>query len=637
MICIIIVAGHGAKLEQEILRDESGQFTDLINVPKALLPAAIQSNASSGSNWKFSDDQRILNCWWDLLKSRQQFKEVYLVTNADKYKHYERWATANEFPVPNIVNDGSTNAENSIGAIAALELTIRSKNINDDILVVAGDMIFDQNFSIEQLLDYFKHKKGDLAIYYDLEENKSTEQRGIIEIDSSSGRIVKFLEKPKPEETASRLACPVFYCLCKSTLPYISKYTDLYREPKDRSFGCFMSWLVNEGHTLYGMKLPSQFQLIGKIDLSEYTSWIQSSIKRNEEPALKPITVRTYARVGLIGNPSDGFNGKTISLTIGDFWAEVTIKPSTKLKLNLHPLNDPTEFGSLSDLYGISRREGYLGGLRLLQATCKKFYEYCSSNGIALARKNFSLSYETNIPRQVGLAGSSAIISSTFKCLMKFFNLTENDIPKPKQPQFVLNVEEEELHITAGLQDRVIQIYEGLVYMDFSEELINRQGHGNYIPMEINDLPPLWLAYVSDPSDSGKIHSTVKERWRGGDEEVIKGMKDFAEITDQARDAIETKNTNQLLELMNANFDLRKKLYTEKALGEKNMRMISIGRKYGSSAKFCGSGGAVVGLCLDEKKKYEMIQEFQSEGFVVCDLKPYDGATKGSDKIEREL
>lgn len=637
MICIIIVAGHGAKLEQEILGDESGQFTNLINVPKALLPAAIQSNTSSGSDWKFSDDQRILNCWWDLLKSRQQFKEVYLVTNADKYKHYERWATANEFPVPNIVNDGSTNAENSIGAIAALELTIRSKNINDDILVVAGDMIFDQNFSIEQLLDYFKHKKGDLAIYYDLEENKSTEQRGIIEIDSSSGKIVRFLEKPKPDETASRLACPVFYCLCKSTLTKISEYTDQYREPKDRSFGCFMSWLVNEGHTLYGMKLPSQFQLIGKIDLSEYTSWIQSSIERNQEPALKPITVRTYARVGLIGNPSDGFNGKTISLTIGNFWAEVTIKPSAKLKLNLHPLNDPTEFGSLSDLHGISRREGYLGGLRLLQATCKKFYEYCSLNGIALARKNFSLSYETNIPRQVGLAGSSAIISSTFKCLMKFFNLTENDIPKPKQPQFVLNVEMEELHIQAGLQDRVIQIYEGLVYMDFSEELMTRQGHGNYIPMDINDLPPLWLAYVSDPSDSGKIHSTVKDRWIRGEEEVIQGMKEFAEITDQARDAIETKNTNRLLELMNANFDLRKKLYTEKVLGEKNMRMINIGRKYGSSAKFCGSGGAVVGLCLDEKKKYEMMQEFQSEGFVVCDLKPYVGPAKGSDKIEREL
>ena len=61
-----------------------------------------------------------------------------------------------------------------------------------------------------------------------------------------------------------------------------------------------------------------------------------------------------------MGNPSDGFYGKTISLSIANYWAEVTIVESAKLKLMLHPLNDPTEFGSLSDLYGISRREGWV-------------------------------------------------------------------------------------------------------------------------------------------------------------------------------------------------------------------------------------------------------------------------------------
>jgi glucuronokinase len=68
--------------------------------------------------------------------------------------------------------------------------------------------------------------------------------------------------------------------------------------------------------------------------------------------------------------------------------------------------------------------------LRLLQATCKKFYHYCSSRGIALVKRNFTLKYDTNIPRQVGLAGSSAIVAATLKCLMAFFNLTEADMPK---------------------------------------------------------------------------------------------------------------------------------------------------------------------------------------------------------------
>ena len=72
------------------------------------------------------------------------------------------------------------------------------------------------------------------------------------------------------------------------------------------------------------------------------------------------------------------------------------------------------------DLHRISQKEGYLGGLRLLQATCKRFFEFCSVKGIALSRRNFTLSYDTNIPRQVGLAGSSAIVTAVTRCLMRY-------------------------------------------------------------------------------------------------------------------------------------------------------------------------------------------------------------------------
>lgn len=73
------------------------------------------------------------------------------------------------------------------------------------------------------------------------------------------------------------------------------------------------------------------------------------------------------------------------------------------------------------------------GGLRLMQATCKRFFEYCRDHGIALDRRNFTMSYDTNIPRQVGLAGSSAIVTSALRCLMSFYKLTDSDIPKTLQ------------------------------------------------------------------------------------------------------------------------------------------------------------------------------------------------------------
>jgi len=62
--------------------------------------------------------------------------------NADKYKHYERWATAHGFPRENIINDGTTSGTGGIGALTDFDLVLRSRRVDDDVLVVAGDMLF---------------------------------------------------------------------------------------------------------------------------------------------------------------------------------------------------------------------------------------------------------------------------------------------------------------------------------------------------------------------------------------------------------------------------------------------------------------------------------------------------------------
>ncbi|XP_053502582.1 glucuronokinase with putative uridyl pyrophosphorylase [Ictalurus furcatus] len=611
MICILLVAGHGTVLETQIKYDVTGLYTHLAGVPKALLPGV--------------GGKKILDFWWETVNTRQLFSEVYLVTNADKYKHYERWATANDFPVENVVNDGSTTLEDRLGAVADLELVIRSRHLQDDIMVIAGDMLCsDQNFDIAQVIRFFRSKSGDLAIYYELEEGEKCYSRGIVEVCPDSHRIKRFLEKPQEGVTASRLASVVFYCLRKETLSHISDFLLKQPDVEYRTFGMLWEWLINEKQLpVYGMKLPTGFQLIGQVGLSDYTKWLAHYSTKQQALPAKPITFRSYARVGLMGNPSDGFNGKTIAMTISNFWAEVTLIESQSLVLLPHPLNDPTEFGSLQDLFHISHKEGYLGGLRLLQATCKKFYQFCSNQGIALTKQNFTLKYDTNIPRQVGLAGSSAIVSATLKCLMKFYNLTEDDLPKPIRANFILNVETDELFITAGLQDRVVQVYEGLVYMDFNKELMDKQGYGEYISMDMSSLPTFWLAYLGDPSDSGRIHSNVRERWLKGEPEVVDAMKRFANLTDQARGAFESKDWPRLAQLMDENFELRRSVYTESCLGTGNLRMVQMARQLGSAVKLPGSGGAVVGLCMDPDRLVEMKRAFQEAGCVFCLVVPH--------------
>ncbi|KAJ1175301.1 hypothetical protein NDU88_000589 [Pleurodeles waltl] len=611
MICILLVAGHGTVLENQIKNDSTGLYSYLEGVPKALLPGVGR--------------KKILDFWWKVVNKRRLFSEVYLVTNADKYKHYERWATANDFSVENIINDGTTTYEARLGAVADLELVIACKRLDDDIMVIAADMLCaDQNFDIAQVLKFFQVKEGDLAIYYEMEKGEMTSSRGIVEVCPDTHRITKFIEKPSPDMTNSRLASVVFYCLKKQTLGTLGQFLNIHENVENRVLGKYMEWLINViGVPVYGMKLPTGFQLIGQVGLSDYTKWLTRYSAKKNVTVVKTITCRSYARIGIIGNPSDGYNGKTIAMTIANFWAESTISESKQLILLPHPLNDPTEFGSLQDLYHISRKEGYLGGLRLLQATCKKFYHYCSEKGIALPKQNCTLKYNVNIPRQVGLAGSSAIVSATLKCLMQFYNLKDDDLPKSIRANFILDVETEELFIVAGLQDRVVQVYEGLIYMDFSKDLMDKQGFGQYEYMDPSHLPPFWLAYLRDPSDSGVIHSDVRQRWLSGDPTVLETMKKFADLTDEAKRAMESRNWTELADLMSLNFELRRSLFTDASLGTGNLKMIEIAKQHGSAAKLPGSGGAVVGLCLDPEKLVPLKKTFQEAGFVFCHVIPY--------------
>ena len=67
-----------------------------------------------------------------------------------------------------------------------------------------------------------------------------------------------------------------------------------------------------------------------------------------------------------------------------------------------------------------------------------------------------------------------------FTSLLQFYGLTDSDIPKQMQPSFVHSVEMDELNIACGLQDRVVQCYEGVVYMDFDRDHMDKHGHGGY-------------------------------------------------------------------------------------------------------------------------------------------------------------
>lgn len=302
------------------------------------------------------------------------------------------------------------------------------------------------------------------------------------------------------------------------------------------------------------------------------------------------INTKAHGRAGLIGNPSDGYFGKTISFIVRNFAAEVICYESPQVSI-IPGHRDHLVFDSREALVEDVSLNGYYGGIRLIKATIKAFSDYCTSAGIELEKKNFTLQYKTNVPVRVGLAGSSAIITATMRALMAFYKV---DVFKPELPDLILSVENKELGISAGLQDRVVQVYEGTVFMDFDKSLIDGQGYGKYLEVDTQKLPPLFVAFHDNLSEGTEIfHNDLRSRFRRGEHAVVEGMKQFAAFAQESYDLIQADRGAEIGELMDANFDLRASL---SQISEGNLQLIQAGRKYNANVKFAGSGGAVVGM-----------------------------------------
>jgi glucuronokinase len=325
------------------------------------------------------------------------------------------------------------------------------------------------------------------------------------------------------------------------------------------------------------------------------------------------IVVDTPARAGLLGNPSDGFFGKTISIPVRNFRAQVVLFEWEKIEI-LPGQSDTGNYNSMDELLDDIRLNGYYGGMRLIKATIKQFFDYVRSNGLSIPSKNFTLRYTSNIPRQVGLAGSSAIIVATMKALCQFYGVT---MEKAIMANHVMWAETKELGISAGLQDRVVQVFDEPVFMDFDRTYMERNGFGKYEPVPKDLIPRMYLAYQANLTHKDIVHNDVRKRWECGDKDIISVMEKLAANAVQGYAALKAKDMNTFKSCINKNFDLRASIYP---IAEKNMRMIKIAREIGVTSKFPGSGGAIMGTYESETQFTELFQAFSEIGCSVVKI-----------------
>ena len=311
----------------------------------------------------------------------------------------------------------------------------------------------------------------------------------------------------------------------------------------------------------------------------------------------------SYARAGLLGNPSDGYFGKTIALSIRNFSARVSIIQTQDIRIEAGS-DDLDVYVDLPAFLEQISRYGYYGGVRLIKAALKTFSDACREGGITLPDKKFTLSYRSDIPRQLGMGGSSAIIVAAMRALEAFFGIT---LDEELLPTFVLAAEREELDINAGFMDRVIQVLGGCVFMDLNRETVERTGRGIYLRMDPELVPPLYLAYKPVLGKvSGSVLNPIREAYDRGDKQTLQMLEHIAGIAEEGKDVLLRRDHDRLFQLMNENFDFRSRIMP---ITGSNMELIETARSCGASAKFAGSGGAIIGLYSSEKMFNRLVSE----------------------------
>lgn len=317
---------------------------------------------------------------------------------------------------------------------------------------------------------------------------------------------------------------------------------------------------------------------------------------------------RAFARTGILGNPSDGYFGRALSVVVRDFQAVVSLQESDEVRIEASP-EDENRFASLSNLSKAVSSRGYYGGARLIKATTKVFHDYCLEHDLSPRKTGFTVRYRTSIPRQVGLAGSSAIVTAALRALMAFF---EVEIPRDEQPTVVLSAEVDELGITAGLQDRVAQVFETLLYMEFDRQIMEASGRGRYEELDPGLLPPMFIAYRPGAAKvSGGVLDTVRTRWERGDPEILEVMERLGEVATLGRDALVEGKRERLLAFMDQNFDLRRRIM-QVAPGD--VAVVEAARDLGAAAKLAGSGGAIIGWLPDTRKTDQLRERLKALG-----------------------
>lgn len=235
MKCVILAAGYATRL-----------YPLTENFPKPLLEVA----GKPILDWLIDD------------MAGTGMVEEYIVISNHKFAHiFEEWAAKKSDATIRVIDDGTTSNETRLGAVKDIQFAIEQLQLDDDLLVMAGDNLLD--FSLGEFMRYGKEKNATCVMrYYEASEAR-LHKTGVIEIDANDG-ILSFEEKPA--QPKSHWCVPAFYYYTREDSRLIKK--GIESGCGTDAPGSFIAWLCGQTK-VYAWEMPGRRYDIGNLESYE--------------------------------------------------------------------------------------------------------------------------------------------------------------------------------------------------------------------------------------------------------------------------------------------------------------------------------------------------------------------------------
>ncbi len=206
-------------------------------------------------------DKPLINHVLDKVRDLTDLRQVFVVTNNKFYTHFLDWAgKMNHFPVDiKIINDGTNSPDDRLGSIGDIDFVLKQCSVEDDLLVIGGDNLFD--YGIREYVDFARKKSPHVTIgLYDIGNRGEAKDFGVVEVDADR-KVVSFEEKP--DDPRSSLIAMCFYYFPRESLKCVADYIGVCG--KTDKAGDYIHWLSKDGE-VYGFTFQGKWYDIGSIE-----------------------------------------------------------------------------------------------------------------------------------------------------------------------------------------------------------------------------------------------------------------------------------------------------------------------------------------------------------------------------------